>query len=228
MSTPPEPTTGTTETGDQPGTMPSSTTQGKDDKPAETRTGSGGGSDKNWEAEAQTWKARARRWEDQSKEHSAALKSQQAILAKLAEKAGIELDDGKADPQKLAEKLTASEAKARMNAVKLAVFQGAAAHQGDPEALLDSSSFLKRLDGLDPDADDFANKVNEAIKDAVEKTPRFKRGEPAATGQAKKTASKSGTSIPGGPGAPKQYTPDEIAKMSDAEYAKYRKSLGIS
>jgi hypothetical protein len=227
MATPAEPGTGA-DTTVTPGTTPESTTQDKDDKPAETRTGSGSGSDKNWEAEAQTWKARARRWEDQSKEHSATLKSQQAILAKLAEKAGIELDDGKADPQKLAEKLTATEAKARTNAVKLAVFQGAAAHQGDAEALLDSSSFLRRLDGLDPDADDFADKVSEAIKDAVEKTPRFKRGEPAAADQTKKPASKSGTSIPGGPGAPKQYTPDEIAKMSDAEYAKYRKSLGIA
>ncbi|MFF9210473.1 MULTISPECIES: hypothetical protein [unclassified Streptomyces] len=227
MATPAEPGTGA-DTTVTPGTTPDITTQDKNDKPAESRTGSGGGSDKNWEAEAQTWKARARRWEDQSKEHSATLKSQQAILAKLAEKAGIELDDGKADPQKLAEKLIATEAKARTNAVKLAVFQGAAVHQGDPEALLDSSSFLKRLDGLDPDADDFADKVSEAIKDAVEKNARFKRSEPAASDQTRKPAPKSGTSIPGGPGAPKQYTPDEIKKMSDAEYAKYRQSLGIA
>ncbi|MFE6627356.1 hypothetical protein ACFVNB_08930 [Streptomyces rochei] len=227
MATPAEPVTGA-DTTVTPGSEPDSTSQGKDDKPAETRTGSGGGTDKNWEAEAQTWKARARRWEDQSKEHSATLKSQQAILAKLAEKAGVELDDGKADPQKLAEKLTATEAKARTNAVKLAVFQGAAAHQGDAEALLDSSSFLKRLDVLDPDADDFAEKVGEAIKDAVEKNARFKRSEPAATDQTKKTSPKSGaSSIPGGPGAPKQYTPDEIKKMTDAEYAKYRQTLGI-
>ncbi|WP_448319238.1 hypothetical protein [Streptomyces sp. CO7] len=226
MATPAEPVTGP-DTGTHPGTEPDTSTAQNTPQAKDTDKGSAS-SGKNWEAEAEKWKAQARKHQERSESNFEELKAQRAILAKLAEKAGIELDDGKADPQKLAEKLTASETKARTTAVKLAVFQGAAAHQGDAEALLDSSSFLKRLDGLDPDADDFADKVGEAIKDAVEKTPRFKRGESASTDQTKKAPPKSGaSSIPGGPGAPKQYTPDEIAKMSDSEYSKYRKSLGI-
>ncbi|MGW5198630.1 hypothetical protein [Streptomyces spiralis] len=226
MATPAEPTTDP-DTGTQSDAKPDTSTTQDTTKTTDTDKGSTG-SGKNWEAEAEKWKAQAQKHEKRSQDNFEELKNQRAILAKLAEKAGIELDDGKADPQKLAEKLTASEAKARTNAVKLAVFQGAAAHQGDAEALLDSSSFLKRLDGLDPDAEDFADKVSEAIKDAVEKTPRFKRGEPAATDQTKKTSPKSGaSSIPGGPGAPKQYTPDEIKNMSHAEYEKYRKAQGI-
>lgn len=171
MATPAEPGTGAETTGTNPeGTTPPANTPpepAKDDKGAQS-------GETNWQAEAEKWKAQARKHEDRSKNTTSELQRQSALLAKLAEKAGIELDDGKADPDKLAQQLTATQGKARQSAVELAVYRAASKHSADPDALLDSRGFLKQIDDLDPDADDFASKVADAIKAAVESNPKLK------------------------------------------------------
>ncbi|CAM5332140.1 MULTISPECIES: hypothetical protein [Streptomyces] len=208
MTTPAEPATGGESTTSPEGTMPSEgTTQpesGKDDK------GNKGG-ETNWQAEAEKWKAQARKHEDRSKSTNSELQRQAALLAKLAEKAGIELDDGKADPDKLAQQLTASQTKARQSAVELAVYRAASKHSADPEALLDSRGFLKQVDDLDPEADDFATKVGDAIKSAVESNPKLK----SATAPA--PPARSGTELAGrGEGARKP------TNLADAVAARLR------
>ncbi|MET8511977.1 hypothetical protein [Streptomyces sp. NPDC005077] len=172
MATPAEPATGA-ENNDTPPegtTSPEGTAQpqsGKDDNG--TKSG-----ETNWQAEAEKWKAQARKHEDRSKSTATELQRQSALLAQLAEKAGIKLDDGKPDPDKLAQQLTATQGKARQSAVELAVYREATKHSADPDALLDSRGFLKQVDDLDPDADDFATKVGDAIKAAVESNPKLK------------------------------------------------------
>ena len=74
------------------------------------------------------------------------------------------------DPAKLTESLTASQADAQRARVELAVFRAASAANGDPAALLDSTSFLKSLDGIDPND---AAAVQAAISQAVTANPRL-------------------------------------------------------
>ena len=74
------------------------------------------------------------------------------------------------DPAKLTEQLTASQADAQRARVELAVFRAASGANGDPAALLDSTSFLRSLDGVDPN--DTAA-VQAAITSAVTANPRL-------------------------------------------------------
>lgn len=96
----------------------------------------------------------------------------------FAKAAGIEIpdDDDKPDPAKLTQQLTATQTQARQSAVELAVYKAASKHTGDPDALLDSRAFLTKVGDLDPTADDFAAKIDGAIKDAVEHNPKLKAG----------------------------------------------------
>ncbi|TKR27140.1 hypothetical protein FA014_01935 [Cellulomonas hominis] len=52
-------------------------------------------------------------------------------------------------------------------AVRLAVYETAGQHGGDPAALTDSRAFLAKVAALDPGAEDFATKVADAAKAAV-------------------------------------------------------------
>ena len=74
------------------------------------------------------------------------------------------------DPAKLTEQLAASQTDAQRARVELAVFRSASAVNGDPAALLDSTSFLKSLDGID--ANDAAA-VQAAISTAITANPRL-------------------------------------------------------
>lgn len=74
------------------------------------------------------------------------------------------------DPAKLTESLTQSQADAKQARVELAVFRNASTAGGDPAALLDSTSFLKSLDAIDP-SDSAA--VQAAIAKAVEANTRL-------------------------------------------------------
>lgn len=80
------------------------------------------------------------------------------------------VEDEPVDPVKLTDSLATSQAEAKQARVELAIFRAANAAGGDPAALLDSSSFLKSLDSIDP-SDSAA--VTEAIAKAVEANPRL-------------------------------------------------------
>ena len=73
-------------------------------------------------------------------------------------------EDEPIDPAKLTENLTTAQADAKQARVELAVFRNATTAGGDPAALLDSTSFLKSLEGIDP-SDEAA--VQAAITTAV-------------------------------------------------------------
>ena len=59
------------------------------------------------------------------------------------------------------------------------MFRGASKYGADAEALTDSRSFLRSIADLDPGDEEFAKKVNAAIKQAVADNPKLK-----AAGQA--------------------------------------------
>ena len=97
--------------------------------------------------------------------------SQQSQLDAIAKALGLKPDDQPADPAKLTADITAAQADAREARQQLAVYRNAAANEANPDALLDSASFLRSMADIDPtDAD----AVNAAIKAAVEGNPGFK------------------------------------------------------
>ncbi|SDL73381.1 hypothetical protein SAMN05421874_12830 [Nonomuraea maritima] len=78
--------------------------------------------------------------------------------------------------------------------MELAVHRQGLKLGADPDALLDSRSFLKKVRDLDTDADDFAQKLGEVIELAVTENPKFKAGSLAGP------PSRSGGEFAGGPG----------------------------
>lgn len=98
----------------------------------------------------------------------AAKEAREALTAELGKFLNPEAPE--TDPAKLVESLAASQAEAKQARVELAVHRAATSAGGDPAALLDSSSFLRSLDGID--ATDSAA-ITAAIQSAVEANPRL-------------------------------------------------------
>ncbi|WP_214317049.1 DUF7239 family protein [Nonomuraea sediminis] len=109
------------------------------------------------------------------------------------------------DPQQVIDTLTAErdttakerdaeKERHRRALIELAVHRASQKVGADPDALLDSRSFLKAVRDMDPDADDFSTSLTDTIQTAVENNPKFK----AAT-QAGPPA-RSGGEFTGGPG----------------------------
>ncbi len=83
---------------------------------------------------------------------------------------GLVVDEQPIDPADLTKSLADSQADATRARVELAVFRNANQVGGDPAALLDSTSFLTSLNGIDPTN---SEAVTAAIAAAVEKNPRL-------------------------------------------------------
>jgi hypothetical protein len=127
------------------------------------------------------------------------------------------VEDETIDPAKLTESLTTAQAEAKQARVELAVFRNAATAGGDPAALLDSTSFLKSLDGID--ANDSAA-VSAAIAKAIETNPRLG----AAPGEPKAPAPNPAQgSSASGPGGVTQLTREDLSGMTAQEIETARK-----
>lgn len=117
--------------------------------------------------------ALAARAEEVRNAKAAATTAAETARAELAQSIGKALglvQDEPLDPAKLTAELTAEKTAAQQARVELAVHRAAGAVNGDPSALLDSTSFLKSLDGIDP-TDTAA--VQAAITAAVTANPRL-------------------------------------------------------
>src|SRR5690606_10439071 len=95
--------------------------------------------------------------------------------------------------------MTAKERDEERNRHRRALMELAVHRQGlkagaDPDALLDSRSFLKKVRDLDIDAQDFAQQLGELIELAVTENPKFKAAALAGP------PSRSGGEFAGGPG----------------------------
>jgi hypothetical protein len=143
---------------------------------------------------------------------------------------GLKTGDEPPDPAKLAEELKAEKDRAqaelaardtelRAKTVELAVLQAAQRHGADGLALLDSRTFLGSVAGLDPAADDFAEKLGEAIGKAVEQVPRYKLEPAAPPPPAPPTPPKSGGAgdFAGTPGGNRQWTTEDVERASPQE-----------
>lgn len=126
---------------------------------------------------------------------TAAAEARDQLLREL----GLVKDNEPADPAALSAaigekdtRIGELETQGRMQAIELAAYKTAAKHDANPAALLDSRSFLTSVEGLDPTADDFTQKLDDAIKAAVEANQQLRAGQAPRRG---------GGEFNGGPGA---------------------------
>lgn len=129
---------------------------------------------------------------------NAANEARQSLAQEIGKALGIVKDDAPADPAELTRTITTQtsrigdlEGTVRQQAVELAIHGAATKHQANPAALLDSRSFLDKVKGLDPTAEDFTTKLDDAIKAAVEGNQQLRAGQAPRRG---------GGDFPGGPG----------------------------
>jgi hypothetical protein len=193
--------------------------------------------------DAAKWKALARKHEDQNKatrseldklraDREADQAAQTERNRKLAIALGVAPDDTPLDPAKLAEELertrekhasdlAAREADIRQRDIRLAVLTQAPSLDANGLLLMDSLSFLRKLDGLDPSADDFSERVGEAIKAAAEANGQYKLApKPAAEPKAAPTIPRSGGEHNGAPGGNRQWNMDDVSRATPSEVAK--------
>lgn len=131
---------------------------------------------------------------DAGDSRTAAKKAEQDLVQRLGKSLGLIKDDEPADPAKLTEALTTAQTAQRQAQVELAVYRVAGKHQGDPDALLDSRSFLTKVAALDPTADDFAAKVEAAVKATVNANPKLRAVTTTGASSVDHTGHQSGTS----------------------------------
>jgi hypothetical protein len=107
---------------------------------------------------------------------NAAEEAKAELVQQMGKALGIIKDDADEapDPAKLTAEIERATAAHRETAVELAVYRGASKHGADPDALTDSRAFLKSIADLDPSDEEFAKKVNAAIKQAVADNPKLK------------------------------------------------------
>jgi len=153
---------------------------------------------------------------------------QAAFMKKVAGAFGIETDEQKPPtPEELSAQLAeaqtrtkASDDRARQTQVELAVYKTAGKHGGDPDALLDSRSFAKAIEKLDPSDDGFGEAVAKAVKAAVDsnkklaaKAPEPKEPEPTPAGGAPMDGAGNGKRQLGEADR-KRMSPEEITKAT--------------
>ncbi|WP_052684575.1 hypothetical protein [Lentzea aerocolonigenes] len=139
---------------------------------------------------------------------------QQSVVDKIAAALGIGTEGTPPTVEQVTDQLTAAQTEARERAVDLAVFRAAPAANADPDALLDSTAFRRRVADLDPADAKFGEQVAAAIADAVKANPRL-----ATTSAAPQ---RSGGEITGG----SPTTSDDLGSLSVEDYIKRTRKRG--
>lgn len=166
-------------------------------------------------ADLDAWKGHARHWENTSKANKAAADAAAQREAEFAKALGLDAPD----PAKLAAELADTRAQAQQYARENAVLLAAGLEGANAAQLLDSRSFAKQLEGIDP-ADTAA--VRAAVKSAVEADARFAAAQaaqaqpPAPVTPPAPRASAAG-SMGGSPGGARQLTAADVAGMTGAQ-----------
>lgn len=188
------------------------------------------------QAEVKKWQDNSKQWESRAQGNFEELKAQKDTLKLVAEKLGIEMD-GKPDPAKLTEQVTnerqareAAERAARASETKATVMQVAFKAGADPDALVDSMSFMARVSALDSNSADFSDQVKSLVEAQVKDNPSLAMAtRPSSTPQAEPVAQQpappplpasSGGDFSGAPGGGRQWTMDDVNRATPEEVVK--------
>lgn len=98
----------------------------------------------------------------------------------------------------------------RQKAIELEVYRKAAGHNADPDALLDSRTFLAAASKLDVDSDDFADELDSAIRQAVDNNSKLRAGQAPPRS--------SGSEFTGGSGGSSDRRPKDLADALQRHY----------
>jgi len=170
----------------------------------------------------------------ETEDRIAALTQQQKDqLDGIAKALGLKQDDSPPDPEKLLQQLSQEQAareteskRAHQLSVELAVYRNASAQGADGNKLLDSRTFLRSVEGLDPAMDDFEDQVKDKIAEAVEKYPVYKLTQtpapppPPSQGTPPAVPAPSGQFNGSPPQGPRQWTQEDADRASAQELAK--------
>lgn len=127
----------------------------------------------------------SKKWEQRAKQNgtaaqTAAEKAQSAQQQLAAVAKALGLADDEATPEKLQAQLAEREQQITQRDELLADMlrerqaeKAARHHKADTDLLMPAISYNGLLDALDPNADDFADKVNKIVGDFVEKNPKY-------------------------------------------------------
>lgn len=206
------------ETGEDPTADP--TTQPADDldPSGEPTTGKPG---QDPDDDLEKWKANSKKNEQRAKANKKELdkaraeldkikKDQQATLDAIAQALGLKQGET-VDPAKQIEQLTAQaaekDAQLRETRIELAIYTTAGKHGAKPTALQDSRAFMRKVSELDPDADDFTERLIEAAKEAVKSNPSLAADTPKPS-----PPPKSGGEMPGAPKGGQRKRPTSLSE----------------
>lgn len=146
-------------------------------------------------AEIKTALENSRKWETRSKDNKGKADQYDALVAAIT---GKKPEDETPDPEVIKGQLTAAQQETRETKVEIRVLRDADKHGALGSRLVDSREFMSKVKALDPSADDFASKVDDAIKKAVEDDAYFAAptGRPRPTKQqGHQSESKRGGSV---------------------------------
>lgn len=132
------------------------------------------------------------------------------ILAGIAKALDPEAGD-KTDPEKLTQQLADRESALSRERIENAAYRAAGKAGANPDALLDSRTFLSVAHKLDPAGDSFTADLESAIKAAVEANPQLK-----ATGQAPVRSVTDTVATPPGAPAPAVKVEPGMARLRHA------------
>lgn len=137
---------------------------------------------KDARGEAANYRTKLRDVESKQEQHDQTMQA-------LAKALGLDGDgDGnEPDPQQLQQSLTEKDAALRTQTIELSAFKAAPKHQADPQALLDSRSFIDAAAKLDPDGEKFTEELDALVKSTVEANPKLKASQAPAKGGADHT-----------------------------------------
>jgi len=176
--------------------------------------------------EAARHRTSAKGLEDKLSQYEQTHKQQMDGIAKALGLAPDEATPEQIMAERDAERSRADEERRRAQqaAVELATYRAAATLGADGNALLDSRSFVRAIEGLDPSADDFAQRVKDAITEALEAHPEWKapasaRPEPPSTvpppqPRPEPTIPRANGQFTGGATGPRQWNDDDVARAT--------------
>lgn len=195
---------------------PADTTSTEPEKVAEANPDEPKGDEPKTFDEAYVTKLRNENAAHRKKAQAAADEAVAELTKNIGKALGLVKDDEPANPDELTKQIETEREAAKAARVELAVFRAAGKHSADPDALLDSRSFLTKVKDLDPTADDFASQVEDAIKTTVETNPKLR---------VVQAATKAGSDLSAGNADPSkgQLTREQLAALSPADRLKAAK-----